>query len=112
MATLRITAPSSTAAFLLVEKLGEYGATAGTEPGGVWVVELPLQGAARETIPRALAATRDWLSEEAIASASVSFDSHTHLLRGSVLVDAALHERAREAAARSPAARPCGSREN
>ncbi len=98
MATLRITAPSSTAAFLLVEKLGEYGATAGTEPGGAWVVELPLQGAARETIPRALAATRDWLNEEAIASASVSFDGHTHLLRGRVSVDAALHERAREAA--------------
>lgn len=97
MATLRITAPSATDAFLLVEKLDEYGATAGAEPGGIWVVELPLRGARRETIPRALAAARDWLDEAAIPSAAVSFDGHTHLLRGSASLDAALQERAAQA---------------
>lgn len=98
MAPLRITAPSAAAAFVLVEKLDEYGATAGAEPGGVWVIELPLLGAPRETIPRALAAARDWLDECSIPSAAVSFDGHTHLLRGTVSLDATLQERAAHAA--------------
>jgi hypothetical protein len=100
MGSLRITAPSAVAAFVLVEKLGEYGATAGAERTGDWVIELPLLGAPRETIPRALAAAREWLDECSIASAAVSFDGHTHLLRGTASLDAALQERASHVAGR------------
>jgi hypothetical protein len=81
MASLRIEAPSAAAAFVLVDRLTSLGAsTEGTARGG-WVIVVPLDGAPKGTVPECLARTREWLDICSLASASVSVDGHTLLLR-------------------------------
>jgi hypothetical protein len=47
MAHIRITSPTSAAAFALVDLLEEYGATAGATTSGGWEVVVPLDGPER-----------------------------------------------------------------
>jgi hypothetical protein len=83
MPHIRITSPTSAAAFALVDLLAEYGATAGPIRSGGWEIVVPLDEAERGQVPGALAATREWLDFCGFSSTSVTLDGHTHLLRDS-----------------------------
>lgn len=91
MEPLRVHAPDADLAEVLRARLERFGAAAASRDDGTWLVEVPLAAAPRETVPRTLAATRDWLEECGLSATSVELDGHAHLIRA---------QRARAAAGR------------
>jgi hypothetical protein len=80
--SLRIKAPSAAAAFVLVDLLDGYGATATPEAGGEWVIHVGLLGNRQNAVPASLGFVRQWLEMCGLPSTSVTLDSETYLLRG------------------------------
>lgn len=79
---LLIDAPSPRTGLVLAEKLALLGARPElVNEGDRLRVSVSLRSAGRELVPRALAATREWLEECALPATSVRIDGHTHLLR-------------------------------
>lgn len=91
MEPLRIHAPAAELAELLRARLADFRAGTETRGDGTWLVTVPLHAAARDAVPRSLAATRDWLAECGLRATSVELDGHAHLIRA---------ERARASAVR------------
>ncbi len=82
MEPLRVHAPAEELADLLRARLEPYRAAAAARDDGSWRVEVPLHRAPRETVPRVLAATRDWLEECGLSATTIELDGHAHLIRG------------------------------
>jgi len=84
MAPLIISSPTAAAAYALVDVLNEHcRAFASPQADGTWEVRVELGNAPRNVLPLSLAAARAWLDRCGLASASVTLDGRTHLLRGS-----------------------------
>ena len=84
MAPLIISSPTAAAAYELVDLLnGHCRAVASPQLDSTWEVRVELSNAPRNILPLSLAAAREWLDRCGLASASVTLDGHTHLLRGS-----------------------------
>ena len=84
MAPLIISSPTAAAAYELVDLLnGHCRAVASPQLDSTWEVRVELSNAPRNILPLSLAAARAWLDRCGLASASVTLDGHTHLLRGS-----------------------------
>jgi len=58
-------------------------AVASPQPDSTWEVRVEVGNAPRNVLPPCLAAAREWVDRCGLASASVTLDGHTHLLRGS-----------------------------
>lgn len=83
MASLIISSPTAAAAYELVDLLnGHCRAVASPQLDSTWEVRVELSNAPRNILPLSLAAAREWLDRCGLASASVTLDGHTHLLRG------------------------------
>jgi hypothetical protein len=82
MEPIRISSPTATAAFVLVELLDEYHATANFDEHGRWQVVVPLDesGPSRVCV---ISATREWLERCGLPFTSITLDGQTHLLQGS-----------------------------
>ena len=84
MAPLIISSPTAAAAYVLVDLLNEHcRAVASPQLDSTWEVRVELGNAPRNVLPLSLAAAREWVDRCGLASASVTLDGHTHLLRGS-----------------------------
>ena len=82
MAPLIISSPTAAAAYVLVDLLDEHcRAVASPQLDSTWEVRVELSNAPRNILPLSLAAAREWLDRCGLASASVTLDGHTHLLR-------------------------------
>ena len=83
MAPLIISSPTAAAAYMLVDLLNEHcRAVAAPQFDSTWEVRVELGNAPRNVLPLSLAAAREWVDRCGLASASVTLDGRTHLLRG------------------------------
>jgi hypothetical protein len=81
MSQIRFSSPTATAAFVLVELLGEQGATVSPKGDKTWEVEVTLgRSAGPKTLPIVLSIAREWLDTCGLPGTRVSVGAQTHLL--------------------------------